>query len=183
MNKIVFIISLFFIFVGCKKKVTHEDTEFKVYTIKKHKSNYAIKKSKTNSIEGSAMFTPSCEYELTKNIGQINKLVGLSNGIDHHTNSIRIGWVFNEDKFDLYAYYYYKGDRNQHKMVSVETNEVFTYSINISESGYNININDTEHIIEASQDIKTSYILWPYFGGEEPFPNEKPCEIYLKINQ
>lgn len=186
--KVLFILlTLLVTMVSCKKEVLIDGTEFTEYRISQHRSTNAIQKIKTHEIEGKAMFSSSCEYVLTENIGQINKLTGLSNGMDHQENSIRIGWVYENGAFDLYAYYYYKGERSEHKLTTVLTDEVFEFKISITLEGYHIDINDEKSFFNASFDeLDTSYLLYPYFGGEAPFPNsihgDKECKIYLQIN-
>ena len=181
------IILLSILTIGCKKEVLIDGTKFTEYTITNHRSTNQINTIKSHTIEGKGMFSKSCEYELTENIGQINKLTGLSNGLDHQKNSIRIGWVYENCAFDLYSYYYYNGERNSQKLTSVLTDEIFTFKIWIDLLGYHIIINGVQTDIDAPFDgLDTSYLLYPYFGGKEPFPNsihgDKECKIYLQIN-
>lgn len=186
MRKLVLFI-LMVLTISYKKEVLINDTIFTEYTISHHKSTNNIQKIKSHSIDGKAMFSKSCEYVLTENIGQINKLTGLSNGLDHQKNSIRIGWVYENGAFDLYCYAYYNSERIEQKLTSVLTDEIFTFKIWIDLSGYHIILNGVQTDINAPFDeLDSSYLLYPYFGGKEPFPNsihgDKECKIYLQIN-
>ena len=180
---LIFLIRLF----SCQKEVLINDINFTEYKISHHKSTNRIQKIDSHVIEGYGMFSESCEYELTENIGQINKLTGLSNGLDHQKNSIRIGWVYENGAFDLYSYAYYNGERIEQKLTSVLTDEVFSFKIGIELDRYYIIINGVEYNTPVSFDeLDSSYLLYPYFGGKEPFPNslhgDKECKIYLQIN-
>lgn len=187
MRKLLILLTLLVTMVSCKKEVLINGTNFTEYRISEHRSTNTIHKIKTHVIEGKAMFSASCEYELTENIGQINKLTGLSNGLDHQKNSIRIGWVYENGAFDLYSYSYYNGERTEQKLTSVLTDEVFSFKIGIELNRYYIIINGVEYNTPVSFDeLDNSYLLYPYFGGKEPFPNsihgDKECKIYLQIN-
>lgn len=172
---------------SCRKEVLIDGIRFTEYSISHHRSTNRIKKIDSHEIDGKGMFSKSCEYKLTKNIGQINKLTGLSNGLDHHNNSIRIGWVYEGGAFDLYGYAYYNGERIEQKLTSVLTDEIFSFKVGIELNRYYIIINGIEYNTLVSFDkLDNSYLLYPYFGGKEPFPNslhgDKECKIYLQIN-
>lgn len=158
------------------------------YSIDKHKSTYDVEKIKSNKINGYAKFTTSCEYVLTENIGQINKLVGLSVGLDHHKNSIRIGWEFDGSLFQLYAYWYIDDVRGQEYLISVNTDEKFTFTVEVTDAEFYLKVNDKEfHKEHNLSEVKDNYLLYPYFGGEEPFPGsiygDKECKIYMNIEK
>jgi hypothetical protein len=153
------------------------------YRINKHYSKHLPNPTTKTIISGTASFDDSCVYELEYE--QINKLVGLSNGSDHHQESIRIGWVYNSDRFDLYAYYYIDGKHSQkdgNYICSVFAMETFNWEVQLKDNYYLVRVNDYVWTKEVDIELKKiRYILFPYFGGEEEFPNKENCLIKLDI--
>lgn len=182
----IVIMTIALVFFSCKKQIAEDGVNYTVYTISSHKSNYGIKKVNGHKIEGKAKFDSSCEYELTENIGQINKLVGLSSGTNHHNNSVRIGWEYADGLFKLYAYWYINGERAVEEYItSVDANEPFDFYVEITDDEYKISINEYDWSVVHDIDRKNSYLLYPYFGGKAKFPGsihgDKECKIYLTI--
>jgi len=106
------------------------------------------------TIMHTVMFDDSCRYDLNENYDQVNKLFGVSQYLNPHITSYRIGWRYNEltDKIDLYDYIYYNSIRNIEYIRSVHINSY--------------------EIIILKTDIKFKYRLWPYFGGKEVAPHD-----------
>lgn len=186
--KAIFFIFLTVILVSCKKTEVIKNDTYTIYEISNHKSTYSVEKVKSNRIEGKAFFDSSCEYKLTDNVGQINKLIGLSSGTYHHQNSIRIGWEYMEGEgfYKLFAYYYIDSKREEKYLTKVFTDEVFVFTVEISDENFYVKVNDVDfsipHLIKEPKD---SYMLYPYFGGKEPFPNsihgDTSCRVYIKL--
>lgn len=171
--------------VSCNK-VELDGVVYKEFSIDKHKSTYDVEKISSHKIEGLAKFSSSCEYLLTENIGQINKLIGLSVGLDHHENSIRIGWEFDQGVFKLYAYWYADGVRDQEYLTSVVTDEKFEFTVEITDTQFYVKVNESEFITEHGIDkVDDTFMLYPYFGGEAEFPGsihgDKKCKIYIHL--
>lgn len=180
-----YLIPFLVLLISCHK-VEVDGVVYKEYTIDKHKSVYDVEKISSHKIEGIAKFSSSCEYELTENIGQINKLIGLSSGINHHENSIRIGWEYSQGLFYLYAYWYDSGVRDQQVITTVKTDEKFEFVVEITDTEFLIRINDKEfEHVHSMSELKDSYLLYPYFGGEAEFPGsihgDKECKIYIHL--
>ena len=171
---------------SCKKVKVEDKIPYTVYTISDHKSTYDIERVNSHRIEGVAKFSSSCEYELTENIGQINKLIGLSSGINHHENSMRIGWEYADGVFKLFAYWYVDGTRGESYLTSVVTDEKFEFVVEVKKDEFYVNINGVEFQQEHNMDsLGESFLLFPYFGGKAKFPGsvhgDKKCEIYIHM--
>ena len=163
--------------IGCSKY----ENDYKVYSIKSHRSGVHTTKQSNNCIQGNAYFTESCEYVLTDNIGQINKLIGLCSGMNGvHQNSIRVGWEY-EDSFKLYSYYYIDGVREHEYITSVQTKEVFSFEVRIDKDSYYLRINQQSTTIKHNIDNINSWVLFPYFGGEEPNPDKDKMNVMIDI--
>lgn len=163
------------ILIGCNKY----ENDFKPYSVKSHRSGAHVTKS-NNSVVGQAYFTNSCEYVLTENIGQINKLIGLCDGMTGvHKNSIRIGWEYDK-VFKLYSYYYIDGIRGHDYITSVETNEVFSFDVRINKDSYYLSINENVVVIPHNISKVSAWQLYPYFGGDAKNPNDNDMVIMIK---
>ena len=170
-------LAILFLLISCNKY----KNDYQIFSIKRHRSVNTIKQPKNNNVKGYAYFTESCKYELSKNIGQINKLIGLSNGINGvHKNSIRIGWEYDK-VFKLYSYYYLNGSRHHNYITSVNTNEVFYFDVSITENNYLLTINDTTTTIKHNLNKVNTFLLYPYFGGKESNPNNQYIKIMIKF--
>jgi len=131
------------------------------------------------------VFDPSCWYNIKKIGDHTNKLFGLGFGINHHKDSIRVGWrpVEDSDKIALYSYTYHNGERFIEAICKVSVNTKFNISIIIDYHGgkYKIVISDLKQksIIEYSQDFNFydcfdiwGFRLFPYFGGNPTAPDD-----------
>lgn len=103
--------------------------------------------------------------------GSTHKLVGVGFGLNHHRNSIRVGWQYNSSKdvVDLYAYVYKDGVRTIEYMCSIAHKVDFDVVIDTYSKHWSIAINwnglnlTTKHISGGSRWF--GYFLKPYFGG------------------
>lgn len=128
------------------------------------------------------IFNTSCWYD-TRMIGDhTNKLFGMGFGLNHHKDSIRVGWkpIENSDKIALYAYTYNKGVRFIEVICKISVNMKFNVKIepHYERNTYIITISDTKQksIIEYRQnfDFKDNwgFRLFPYFGGNPTAPDD-----------
>lgn len=133
-------------------------------------------------------------YTLERNQGQINKIGGWSLGLNHHKNSIRIGWEsLNKYSYQYlqsymgYIYYYNRGERKQIRFetplyydkdytVDMYFNRHGTVSVYLFDQGMNI-VESVDFPFRYPFHLFT-YPLFPYFGGKEPAPHD--IVIYLK---
>lgn len=160
---------------------------FKKYILKKGKhrsgffANFHIKLFK---LKYEICFSKNCIY----NFGDIddfdiNKLFGISLGF-HHKNSIRFGWNIDKDLIAIHSYCYKNGERFMNKLISIPTETIHTFEININNDYYELKIfNQNKNIIGWSKickqkTINWGYLLFPYFGGNKCAPHD--MEIKMK---
>jgi len=124
------------------------------------------------------VFNNTCKYELPIDDQEdINKLFGYSLGFDHHKDSARFGWFYQDGTIHLYAYVYDNGVRKSKLIKNIDLNN--TYILTLVDEGKNwlFSVDDGWSIvgqvrIEKSCDFKIGYKLWPYFGGNNPAPHD-----------
>ena len=167
---------------SCENILKLEET--KTYTINEGKqfcdNRFPIIVPLTNGIYGS--FTlgvgaiPSIEHD------HINKLVGLAVGTNPHVNSLRIGWMYSDNQFHLYAYVYYKQKRHWKYIKSVSIGQRVSYFIAVIEGVPTIHVDDlrVEFDFSYPHEVKTGMLLFPYYGGQSPAPNT--IKLQLSIN-
>lgn len=128
-------------------------------------------------------FHHSCWYPFEDNdSNDINKLAGFSFG-KHHDNSVRVGWtpLFDEeDKIELWFYLYNDGKRVMKSFAKVDPGRDYTIKIFLDKNddkAFFFLTDDEGH--EEKQWIKfkkpynsIGYYLWPYFGGNNPAPQD-----------
>lgn len=139
-----------------------------------------------NEIKFRACFDKSCLYDLESNDNyDINKLFGFSTTWFHHKQSARVGWrCLNGEKIQLVTYSYNKSQRSITEsdiLGEISPNEWFECEIIDIEHSYvfklKIGFGDGKRIITA-KDIKEKdwflfhYLLFPYFGGNQPAPHD-----------
>lgn len=156
------------------KKNTHYSFPFyPLFHINTKEINYKIK------------FDMNCWYSRDKvEYTGINKLCGLGFGLNHHKNSIRIGWQPDfemENSILLYAYWYDAKTDGQYQsslIGSIETNKEFTAGIKLLDNHYEVFINSTNLSIENKyRDRKWGFYLRPYFGGKSRCPQTMTIKI------
>lgn len=124
--------------------------------------------------------------------GDVNKIFGESYGVDHHKNSMRIGWSFDPvmNTYHIYLYGYVNGQRTVKHLMELPIN-VFgdiNFHLYIYKTKRNIYVEvrelpnvDTPYgdtLFPEDMD-KKSWLLKPYFGG-----NRKAVdEIKFTINK
>ena len=116
-------------------------------------------------------FDDSCKYDFKDDDNyDINKLVGIGWLPHIWADSIRFGWVYNnqKDQVDVYAYCYVKSIRNVKFITSVNINEIYNYTIEIGDSNYQFTVNNITVSIDHSNKKLFQYLLRPFFGGNKP---------------
>jgi hypothetical protein len=108
------------------------------------------------------------------NQADINKLFGFSDcGTHHHTNSARFGWRWFEEKLELWAYTYEKGERMSELISEIDLNKTYEASIRATDTAYLFELNDTvKELSRACSGQPEGYLLYPYFGGDEVAPQD-----------
>ena len=127
-------------------------------------------------------FSDTCKYQLPKeDQGDINKLFGFSLGL-HHKNSARCGWCWNNNQLEIWAYWYDNGIRKYQFIQSVEIGENYYLEIKNLGDKWEFSISNYAKVnkIQVPKSktlINFGYILWPYFGGNQPSPHD--ISIYM----
>lgn len=168
---------------SCGKMPTDKYKEFE---IKDHYSKNRVKtKLDEPVVEGYFKLDSSCEYELTENIGQINKLIGIGFDNDHHQNSIRIGWEWENDHYRMWAYYYMDGTRGSDYVTECVSNQEYYFRVEAQADKYVVVIDNEVIFVMGETSMDKPRLLLPYFGGEEPFPGsihgDDKCSIFIKL--
>ncbi len=121
-------------------------------------------------------FDSSAIYKTIDPLNQydINKLYGFSDGNDHHQNSARIGWSWNDNALRLYAYTYYNGVRDSKEITSVNIGAEVLCTIKFSAAEYVFKSGNSTVTMPrfVTTTIVKGYQLYPYFGGDETAPAE-----------
>jgi hypothetical protein len=155
-----------------------------IFTINKntHKSFRFPRLTFERKIVGQFNFLSGYDYEID-NQKDTNKLIGISDDIHHHSNSIRIGWRYFNEKIEISAIVYSNKKRTITKITEVLPNTFYNFSIKIQKENYVININhDIEFIIERKSKYRfIRYILFPYFGGKTKAPNKIQINLKYKL--
>ncbi len=125
-------------------------------------------------------FTDSCIYT-TKDPGNqldINKLFGLSEGVDPHKNSSRFGWrCLGTDKIEIFAYCYNNGVRSSQKITEVFLYSRYYFSLRLVDNQYIFSVNGATVVLPRSKGFGLKYKLWPYMGGTEPAQHDTIIDI------
>jgi hypothetical protein len=108
-----------------------------------------------------AIFGQGCNYE-DNNSGDINKLYGISYGLDNHYRSVRIGWKYNANL----------------KVIEQFEPVFFTIWKLKSANDVRLSVSDsekTERRIDIIKGIDSETIRlkqFPFFGGNKPAPRD-----------
>lgn len=135
-----------------------------------------------SSMRFQAIFDSSCMYQtrISENQHDINKLMGFSDcSSQHQSNSARFGWNWRENALRIYAYIYVDGQRQEKELGTAELDKINSFGIRTSGNSYIFTFNGVETTMprHCSGGTGVSYKLLPYFGGDEPAPQD----IRIKI--
>lgn len=154
-----------------------------IYKIKKnrHRSSFFIKITDKSEIKGSFMFIGDCSYYIEDNQKDSNKLIGLSDNISHHFDSIRIGWRYNNG-LELTTIAYCNKERIIKPLGRIKENVEYNFKISIFKGEYYIHVwnNDSTLFSVINRHSKWRFlrvVLKPYFGGKIKAPKE--FKIYI----
>lgn len=150
------------------------------YLIEKgnHFSNFTWNKlwpfSLSRQIKGTVEFLGDFNYESN---GDTNKLIGLSDGWNHHKNSVRIGWRWN-DGIQCMIIHYHHGIREIIEGAYFKPNVEYSFNISLGKYKSSIMIEKEVFWLERCPSWRMAFKLWPYFGGK----NKAPKDFKFKIN-
>ncbi len=159
---------------------------FTQYTIKQGQHFSGQNKYKpvaADELKFSVLFDSSAIYKtiLPENQYDINKLYGFSdNNIDHRQFSARLGWRWNANALELFAYVYNQGIVSYKELTTIELSVETMCSIKVSPDYYLFTVNNyTDSLPRLSKTpLATGYQLYPYFGGDEVSPHD--LNIWIK---
>jgi hypothetical protein len=117
----------------------------------------------------------------------LNKLIGIGYGINHHKNSWRLTWVPDfsiTNKFYLYAYAYdpiFKGHVSQ-LIGEFYANTVYTCEVESFNGSYCFDCKGVGNAVlpNETKDCKLQFELLFYHGGNNTAPNDETCYCNLK---
>jgi len=154
----------------------------KEYNIKKKKhyaSGFHFKPVyDKRELEVKVMFDETCLYKLEENYDQINKLIGISQGM-HHRNSARYGWrCIDGKKIELLSYCYINKKRQWKLIRTVSVNRWIKIKLSITDDAYVFKTGSKEVIVKRnSSAMKLGVMLNPYFGGKIAAPHNMKITI------
>ena len=180
MIRFIFVILICFLFSSCQKI----ENDFFVYKIKegKHRSVTRYETIKSDELKFVAIFNSSAIYESKDPVNQldINKLYGFSDCNSHHQkNSARFGWRWNNNSLEILAYVYNDGERKYQFITTVPLDTEVNYSLKITDDSYQFFVDNSYVIMDRTSncDVGFHYLLYPYFGGDEPAPHDISISI------
>lgn len=150
----------------------------------KHTSTSSFRGFDNDSLAFEAKFNNTAIYSTVDpaNQADINKLMGFSTcGSFHHDNSARFGWRWYNNSLEIMAYAYVNGVRVHKFITTVPLNTHVKYEIIRKTNGYYFKVGETAvQIMAAANNCSgtANYLLWPYFGGDEPAPHK--VEIHIQ---
>jgi len=156
------------------KDTTPVYTKYTIFKGQHYCDKTTVKNFSDNEMSFKVIFDSTAIYTTLDptNQGDINKLVGFTEGIDNHIHSARIGWGWNKNALRLYAYVYANRVRSFKEIATVAIGAVITCKIGISEKQYLFEVDDKK--VSLNRAIEgaaiAGYWQYPYFGGDEVAP-------------
>jgi hypothetical protein len=158
---------------------------FTTYTIlqgNNYMQNNTYPTSALSSMHFAVIFDSSCIYTNVDPVNQldINKLMGFADcNSFHQANSARFGWNWVNDSMRLHAYCYVGGVRQYKELTTVPLNKAQDCWLKVLNDKYIFVVNGkADTVLRGCTDaVANGYILYPYFGGDEPAPHE----IHIKV--
>lgn len=130
------------------------------------------------------LFDTSCKYHIDgEDMEDINKLFGIGYLPNHHKESARFGWRYNEamNMIQIFSYCYVQGKRVTEYITSVQLNRWITLAIKMEKGRYIFTAKKDE--LETSfqtnhyHNKKIGYRLNLYFGGNQPAVHDITIEM------
>jgi len=162
---------------------------------------FFLGKNHYKQLQAKIKFDSSCLYELNdgiiKELEDINKLFGFSITLNHMKESARFGWrsIYPEsNKIEIFSFIHHNGVFNYKKLIDVDIEKDYTYSIELNKNMNNSNfyykfrIWDENNILilnYLSDEFKLyykyfiSFNLDFYFGGNLPSPHNMNIDFKI----
>jgi hypothetical protein len=180
--------------ISCQKEISKDTqpvtppvplNQWVEHTIAKgtHNSNKnSFRAVNTTEMRFVVKFDNSAIYQTvdTNNQRDINKLYGFSdNNQEHHTNSARIGWRWYQNELQLFAYIYNNTVQSDKFITAVPLNQEINGNIKAEGSLYTFKVNNVVVTMPRASTTAgaVGYQLYPYFGGDEPSPQEIKIQV------
>jgi hypothetical protein len=135
-----------------------------------------------SALKFQAIFDSTCIYQTLDpgNQYDINKLLGFSDcNSQHHENSARFGWNWQDNALHIYAYIYVEGQRKEQHLGTLALGKTGSFKLATSDDTYVFTFNGTQTIMprHCNGGLGISYKLLPYFGGNEAAPQDITIKI------
>lgn len=152
-----------------------------IYTIKKGKHTIGFRFGLnlfTKKITKHISFNESCKY-LIKGEDQYDwsKLFGISQGY-HKWNSFRVVWRYNpkKDVIEIGTYQYIKGKLFKSYLLQMPLGKVYKFELTVDKLYYGLSVTSDAgnniHLNLFRRGVNLGYMLFPYFGGNQPAPQD-----------
>jgi len=140
---------------------------------------------KVKQISVSFKLSKECWWAPARNSDDydLNKLVGISYGINDHSNSVRFAWAPDFDHngvINIYGYVYdqLSSGHVSKPIVAVNVEEVNSGTIKVSGNQYILTVGTTTISMDNTHgDPNLCFRLYPYFGGN----NTAPCDMVIGL--
>ncbi len=161
-----------------------------IYNIKEgnHYADFTFPKFEMEcKLEVLVYLNKSLEYLFAnKDSFDTNKLIGISETINHHKTSLRLGWRFASiGHIELMAYIYDGGIRKIRSLGFKKSDDIFDLKLKITSKSFKIDM-DGVSILSEPRCSKKGFIWWPhrilrpYFGGQNVAPHDIKTVFYKK---
>jgi hypothetical protein len=188
MKKITSFVIICVIIAACSKKTDiQNESGFTKYTIRKGQNSsdenrfFSIEYAELKFV---AKFDSTAIYKTAdpSNQSDINKLYGFSdNNSQHQDFSARFGWRWSDNALRIFGFVHNNGLIISKELGSVSIGSENNYTIKVTPRRYVFLLNGiTDSLPRASATILAKgYKLYPFFGGDEPAPQN----IYISIKE
>lgn len=145
----------------------------------KHKRFSVPRVKTTDSISGILYINSSMIYQSENN--GISKICGFSDGINHHKNSARLGWICIDSTIWICSYCYKDGVSPQQdpslkkRIKPVSPGNTVRFVVERKHDQYIFSIDDITWKCEAGKQCWFGWFLKPYIGGT--YTNDKVTVI------
>jgi hypothetical protein len=155
------------VMASCTKKEVVEKT----FTInaEKHSCNHSLYESVGNRLSFSFYVDESWYYPAEYDLGW-SKLIGISNALDHHQSSVRIGWRCINGQIVTSLYCYVNGERKIKTLDTIASGWNYG-SVEIATNAFYATVNDVTDSINKTE-VGDTHLLYPYFGGTMTAPHD-----------
>lgn len=163
--------------LSCEEQYV-EPFEHFVIPAGKHKKGMKLESLQSSALNFTAIFDHSAIYQTKTIVNQhdINKLMGFADcNSQHHDNSARFGWRWLDNKLEIHAYAYVRGERITKLIGGIDLEMEYDYQIKITKNAYIFYLQGFETVeIERRSKCEKGlyYMLFPFFGGNEVAPHD-----------